>query len=155
MTTANNVRRAHDLLDDLDARAELTQEQEKLLRSFLPPRPKQKTAQELYAEVRAAWLAVDGNEWPENDRTTLEGFLYELFHQLKGLAHQHNHPKNLMTEDDYANAPSGTIVAKDNYRQAWVKQKTEWKDVTGANYTTLAMAYYPRRVLRWGETNDR
>lgn len=47
MTNANDVRRAHDLVDELDARAELSQEQEKLLRSFLPPLPKQKTLEEL------------------------------------------------------------------------------------------------------------
>ena len=37
--TANDARKAHDLLDELDARAELSQEQENLLRSFLPDLP--------------------------------------------------------------------------------------------------------------------
>ena len=77
MTTANDVRRAHDLLDELDARAELSQEQEKLLRSFLPELPKQKTLEEIYEYVDDAWLEADDPESKE--------WLHELHAQLKGL----------------------------------------------------------------------
>ena len=75
--TNNDVRRAHDLLDELDARAELSQEQEKLLRSFLPELPKQMTLEEIYKYVDDAWLEADDPESKE--------WLHELHFQLKGL----------------------------------------------------------------------
>ena len=77
MTNANDARRAHELLDELDARAELSQEQEKLLRSFLPDLPKQKTLEEIYKYVDDAWLEADDTESKE--------WLHELHAQLKGL----------------------------------------------------------------------
>ena len=77
MTNANEVRRAHELLDELDARAELSQEQEKLLRSFLPELPKQKTLEEIHKYVDDAWLKADDPE--------LKEWLHELHAQLKGL----------------------------------------------------------------------
>ena len=77
MTNANDARRAHELLDELDARAELSQEQEKLLRSFLPDLPKQMTLEEIYKYVDDAWLKADDPE--------LKEWLHELHAQLKGL----------------------------------------------------------------------
>ena len=77
MTNANDARRAHELLDELDARAELSQEQEKLLRSFLPDLPKQKTLEEIHKYVDDAWLKADDPE--------LKEWLHELHAQLKGL----------------------------------------------------------------------
>ena len=87
MTNANDVRRAHKLLDELDARAELSQEQEKLLRSFLPERPKQKTLEEITEHVRNAWVGASGNEWAGNSynrEIPLESWMGELYVQLKG-----------------------------------------------------------------------
>lgn len=66
MTTVNDARRAHELLDELDARAELSQEQEKLLRSFLPELPKQKTLEEIGFRVYDAWIEASGNKWGGN-----------------------------------------------------------------------------------------
>ena len=77
MTNANDARRAHELLDELDARAELSQEQEKLLRSFLPELPKQMTLEEIHKYVDDAWLKADDPESKE--------WLHELHAQLKGL----------------------------------------------------------------------
>ena len=77
MTNANDARKAHELLDELDARAELSQEQEKLLRSFLPDLPKQKTLKEIYKYVDDAWLEADDPESKE--------WLHELHAQLQGL----------------------------------------------------------------------
>lgn len=85
MSNANDVRKAHDLLDELDARAELSQEQEKLLRSFLPELPKQKTLEELRHAVHAAWSGTHGNKWLDDVDGDLETWLYELHTQLKGL----------------------------------------------------------------------
>ena len=92
MTNANDVRRAHKLLDELDARAELSQEQEKLLRSFLPERPKQKTLEEIAEHVRNAWVGASGNEWASNSynrEITLESWIGELYVQLKGFKDTH------------------------------------------------------------------
>ena len=77
MTTANDARRAHELLDELDARAELSQAQEKLLRSFLPELPKQKTLEKICEYVDDAWFKADGPE--------LKEWLHELHAQLQGL----------------------------------------------------------------------
>ena len=111
MTNANDVRRAHKLLDELDARAELSQEQEKLLRSFLPDLPKQKTLEEIAELVNEAWGDTNVNEW--NDiHGHLESWLSDLEMQLRGLADaKPAHPEFLETEADYENAPEGTIAA--------------------------------------------
>ena len=77
MTNTEDARRAHELLDELDARAELSQEQEKLLRSFLPELPKQKTLKEIHEEVDEAWLATNDPELKER--------LREISTQIRGL----------------------------------------------------------------------
>ena len=88
MTNTEDARRAHHILDELDARAELSQAQEKLLRSFLPELPKQKTLEEIAARVYDAWTRTNDNEWAgniDNTEITLESWLGELYVQLKGL----------------------------------------------------------------------
>ena len=88
MTNANDVRRAHDLLDELDARAKLSQEQEELLRSFLPEMPKQKTLEEITAHVYDAWLASSDREFNGNEYdpgVAIEDWLLELHKHLKEL----------------------------------------------------------------------
>lgn len=82
---ASDVRRAHELLDDLDARAELSQEQEKLLRSFLPERPKPKTLDDIYSKVSAAWATTAGNSWGQYETecsVSLEAWLGQLRNDL-------------------------------------------------------------------------
>ena len=88
MTNTNNARQAHELLDRLDSLTVLSKEQEKLLRSFLPELPKQKTLEEITAHVYDAWLAssdyeFNGNEYDPD--VTIEDWLSELHAQLKGL----------------------------------------------------------------------
>ena len=83
MTNANDARRAHDLLDELDARAELSQEQEKLLRSFLPELPKQKTLEEILEEVESAACSMMNSYWSQS--LNPQDWLWELHAQLKGL----------------------------------------------------------------------
>ena len=83
MTTANDARRAHELLDELDARAELSQEQEKLLRSFLPDLPKQKALEEILEEVESAACSVMDSYWSQS--LNPQDWLWELHAQLKGL----------------------------------------------------------------------
>lgn len=88
LTTANDARKAHELLDELDARAGLSQEQEKLLRSFLPELPKQKTLEEIGFRVYDAWIEASGNKWGGNSYdpdVSIEDWLGELHAQIKGL----------------------------------------------------------------------
>lgn len=150
MTNTNNVRRAHDLLDELDARAELSQEQEKLLRSFLPELPKQKTLEELCHTVYAAWSGTHGNKWLDDIDGDLEIWLYELHQQLKGLAAAESaHPEFLETEADYENAPNGTIVVKVD-ALPWAKEDNGWT-CAGASKGDYGMSLAgSRRILRWG-----
>ena len=82
MTTANDARKAHELLDELDARAELSQEQEKLLRSFLPERPKQKTLAEITSDVYIAWYDTVGSDWDKESYGDLDAWLHELHTHL-------------------------------------------------------------------------
>ena len=72
MTSANDVRRAHDVLDGLSAGRILSKENEQLLRSFLPEIPKQKTLEDVYREVCNAWYRTDGNVWKDETFGELE-----------------------------------------------------------------------------------
>ena len=85
MTNANEVRRAHDVVDGLFAGRILSRENEQLLRSFLPELPKRKTLEELRREVYDVWAGTNGNEWPDDMYCDLENWLYKLHKQLRGL----------------------------------------------------------------------
>ena len=63
-----------------------------------------------------------------------------------------DHPEFLETEEDYQNAPEGTVV-EDSEGTRW----TKWDDLgtwlivgTGKGKTSRAMSRCARRVLRWG-----
>ena len=151
MVNANDVRNAHHILDELDARAELSQEQEKLLRSFLPEMPKQKTLEELRREVYDVWAGTNGNEWPDDMYCDLENWLYKLHKQLRGLEPANPaHPEFLETEADYQNAPEGTIVACDD-SPPWHKFDSVWlSTITHGRNSAKDMTGVIREVLRWG-----
>ena len=85
MSDRNKVRLAHELLNEINARQDLTPEQVRLLRSFLPERPKQKTLEEIAHDVYDAWGAAYGNDWADDVFGELEEWLYGLYEQLKGL----------------------------------------------------------------------
>ena len=152
MANTNDARRAHDILDALDARAELSQEQEKLLRSFLPELPAQMSLEALRQDVHDVWAGVHGNEWPDDMYCDLETWLAELHAQLKGVGvTAPAHPEFLETEADYAAAPEGTIVACED-SPPWHKSDSAWLSTTtfGGN-RAKSMAGVIRRVLRWGD----
>ena len=85
MSDRNKVRLAHELLNEINAREDLTPEQVRLLRSFLPERPKINTLEDVYSEVCNAWYRTDGNVWKDETFGELEEWLYGLYEQLKGL----------------------------------------------------------------------
>lgn len=152
MTTDNDARRAHDVLDGLSAGRILSRENEKLLRSFLPELPKQKTLEELRHEVYDAWIGADGNEWPDDAHGVLETWLAEFYAQLKGVeVTAPAHPEFLETEADYENAPEGTIVALDGSGTIWLKKFGGWRNTAGDHGVESAcIVLDSRRVLRWG-----
>ena len=115
MTTANDVRNAHHILDELDARAELSQAQEKLLRSFLPELPKQKTLEEITELVNEAWSFTHVNEWDDDAYGSLESWLSDLETQLQGVKE---------TSANVPELPVGMRLAKhENYGRVVV---TDW-----------------------------
>ena len=157
MSSANDARRAHDVVDGLFAGRILSRENEQLLRSFLPELPKQKTLTELRHEVNDAWVGADGNEWPDDAHGVLETWLLELHEQLQGLENAAKpakpaRPEFLETEADYRNAPGGTIAAIENAATAWIKKNDWWLNTDGDGRTDgLSLRGVPRKVLRWGD----
>ena len=85
---ASDVRKAHKLLDYVSQGRAVLDEELKLLRSFLPELPKQKTLEEIAEHVRDAWVGASGNEWAGNSYSAeiaLESWMGELYAQLQGL----------------------------------------------------------------------
>lgn len=143
MTNVSKIREAHRIIKN--AGSVMTREQIYLLRSVLPPLPKQKTLEEITEHVYDAWVGTEINEWPDDIHGDLEIWLHELHEQLKGLEHYAEpfnpvHPEFLETEADYENAPEGTVVAVNGSKIPTVKDDG-WP---------VHMAVMPRRVLRWG-----
>lgn len=63
------------------------------------------------------------------------------------------HPEFLETQEDYDDAPTGTIVAC-NFSDPWVKDYMGFWLCGSADEaeTSSVMVRLSRRVLRWGET---
>ena len=83
-----DIRKAHKLLDYVSQGRAVLDDELKLLRSFLPDLPEQKTLEEITEHVRNAWVGASGNEWAGNSYSTeitLESWLGELYVQLQGL----------------------------------------------------------------------
>ena len=155
MTNANDVRRAHKLLDYVSQGRAVLDDELKLLRSFLPELPKQKTLEELRREVYDVWAGTNGNEWPDDMYCDLENWLYELHVQLQGLADAEPakpaHPEFLETEADYDDAPEGTIVACED-SPPWHKFDSTWLSTAAyEGNNAKGMTGVIRRVLRWGD----
>ena len=218
MSDDNKIRLAHELLDEVNAREDLTPEQVGVLRSFLPERPKQKTLAEITSDVYIAWYDTIGSDWDKESYGDLDAWLHELHTHLIEIedtpaaapalpagmrladheeygrcvvspksdaagvcdvmhidssrfvgskfewAHECEltfidsepaksaHPEFLETEDDYEQAPVGTIVAATGARP-WVKLNDgTWLLGGGIDEraSILEMNTGSRRVLRWG-----
>lgn len=155
MTNANDVRRAHELLDDISNGNQPNIDGLNHLRSFLPDLPKQKTLEELRKEVYAAWLGAGGNTW-DYDGHELETWLDELYAQLKGLSDaepaEPAHPEFLETEADYENAPVGTVAIREG-GYPWTRIFASWVAYSRNEYSPSEMAALrgKARVLRWGD----
>lgn len=82
---------------------------------------------------------------------TPNGKKYEL--REVGAPEQPEHPATLVTEQDYENAPAGTVVAVPNGR-AWTKGYVETWSRGEEEYSNRQMAVIKRQVLRWGWGKD-
>ena len=88
MSTHEQIRRAHRIVDALKDSRILSSPAADLLHSFLPELPKQKTLEEIIGHVYDAWLGTDGNDWGGNEDdpdVAIGDWLKELHEQLKGL----------------------------------------------------------------------
>lgn len=88
MSNDNKVRLAHELLDEINARQDLTPEQTDVLRSFLPELPQQMTLEEIIEHVNEAWAGTRSNTWWGDGSGVgvyLEDWLSEMYVQLNGL----------------------------------------------------------------------
>ena len=152
MSTHEQSRRAHELVDAIKDGYTPDRADVDFLRSFLPEMPKQKTLEELRHAAYAAWSGTHGNKWLDDVDGDLETWLYELHQQLKGLAPaKPTHPEFLETEADYQNAPEGTIVACED-SLPWHKFDSEWLSTAAyEGNNAKGMTGVIRRVLRWGK----
>ena len=82
MSNENKARLAHELLDEVNAREDLTPRQVRVLRSFLPERPKQKTLAEITSDVYRAWYDTVGSDWDKESYGDLDTWLHELHTHL-------------------------------------------------------------------------
>ena len=153
-----DIRKAHKLLDYVSQGRAVLDDELKLLRSFLPALPKQKTLEEIIEHVYDAWMRTNYNEWAgniDNPDILIEEWLVELHTQLQGLkdtpVNAPAHPEFLETEADYAAAPEGTIVACED-SLPWHKFDSAWLSTAAyEGNNAKGMTGIIREVLRWGD----
>ena len=127
MTTANDVRRAHKILDDLFKGNMVLDEEREFLRGALPELPKQKTLKEIHEEVDEAWLATNDPELKER--------LREISTQIRGLFYSSpNSPAlpvgmRIAEHEDYGRVVAAPIADSDGERMIFCLDKTS---LTGA-----------------------
>ena len=88
MSTHEQSRRAHELVDAIKDGYTPDRADVDFLRSFLPGLPKQKTLAKIIAHVDDAWSVASGNDWGGNSynpNISIEDWLTELHAQLQGL----------------------------------------------------------------------
>ena len=85
------ARYLHRMLDRLAEGKTLNPQEIQSLRKSLPEPPAQKTLEEITEHVREAWVRSSGNIWTvdiSDPDVTIEGWLRELYAQLKGVKSQ-------------------------------------------------------------------
>ena len=78
-----DIRKAHKLLDYVSQGRAVLDDELKLLRSFLPDLPEQKTLEEILEEVESAACSMMDSYWSQS--LNPQDWLWELHAQLKGL----------------------------------------------------------------------
>ena len=164
MSTHEQTRRAHRIVDALKDSRILSSSDADFFRSFLPEPPKQKKLEEIIAHVYDAWLAASDYEFNGNEYdpdVTIEDWLLELHKQLKGLKDTSASvpfrlapPEFLETEANYQNAPAGTVAACED-SPPWYKFDSVWlSTITHGRNDAKDMTGVIREVLRWSWGNE-
>ena len=83
MSTHEQTRRAHRIVDALKDSRILSSPDVDFLRSFLPELPKQMTLEEIAWDIHFAWCETSGNDWKEELFGNLEKWLSEQHTQLR------------------------------------------------------------------------
>ena len=83
MSTHEQTRRAHRIVDALKDSRILSSSDVGFLRSFLPELPKQKTLEEIAWDMDSAWAETSGNDWKAEMFGDLETWLSEQHAQLR------------------------------------------------------------------------
>ena len=82
MTTANDARKAHKILDDLFKGNMVLDEEREFLRSFLPERPKPVTLADLLDRVHDAWISANPSDWGFDTPAEHHDWLFDLRNDL-------------------------------------------------------------------------
>ena len=82
MSTHEQTRRAHRIVDALKDSRILSSPAVDFLRSFLPELPKQKTLAEITSDVYIAWYDTIGSDWDKESYGDLDAWLHELHTHL-------------------------------------------------------------------------
>ena len=99
------------------------------------------------------YITADKHDYGDASPSTLtpNGKRYEL--REVGAPEQPAHPETLVTEQDYENAPAGTVVAEPGRPALTKTHGGEWHRY-GGWFTSDEMAHTERQVLRWGKHED-
>ena len=82
MTNANDVRRAHELVDAIGDGRILSSIDVDFLRSFLPERPKPVTLADLLDRVHDAWISANPSDWGFDTPAEHHDWLFDLRNDL-------------------------------------------------------------------------
>lgn len=74
---------------------------------------------------------------------TPTGTRYELTEKI-------DHPRVLVSESDFKDAPTGTIAAKPGYAPWWKESHAAWSDTEDFVFSTNMPDHGPLIVFRWG-----
>ena len=152
MSDFKRARQLHKLLDEVEEGRVLDYSDMQQLRAALPELPIQKTLEEIAWDMDFARAETFCNDWKEELFGDLETWLTEQHTQLR--AHLEGvkstaHPEFLETEEDYENAPVGTVAIHEG-GYPWTRIMDSWVAYSRHNCSHSDMAGAPRRVLRLG-----
>ena len=92
MSNENKARLAHDVLDGLSAGRILSRENEQLLRSFLPERPKPVALADLLDRVHDAWISANPSDWGFDTPAEHHDWLFDLRNDLVRIIEEQDAP---------------------------------------------------------------
>ena len=92
MTTANDARRAHELVDAIGDGRILSSIDVDFLRSFLPERPKPVTLADLLDRVHDAWISANPSDWGFDTPAEHHDWLFDLRNDLVRIIEEQDTP---------------------------------------------------------------